>query len=336
MHVNKLEATARKLVVDSKGILAADESSRTITKRLESIGIPSSERTRREWRELLFTTPNIQRFISGVILFDETIRQNASDGTPFPKLLWRKGIIPGIKVDTGAYPFAEHPGEKLTEGLDGLRERLVEYVELGAQFSKWRAVISIGEGIPTQACIDTNAHALARFAVLSQEAGLVPIVEPEVLMEGKHPIERHAQETERMLAAVFDALQRERISLRGIILKPNMVASGLEAKLQANPTAVAQATIRVLRKVVPPEVPGIVFLSGGLTPEQATVNLHAINSQGKQPWQLSYSFGRALQGEALATWGGKTANVKVAQEEFYRRAELVSSARDGRLVLVSR
>jgi len=324
MNVDKLDATARRLVADSKGILAADESSRTIAKRLESIGIPSTERTRREWRELLFTTPNIQRFISGVILFDETIRQNASDGTPFPKLLWRKGIIPGIKVDTGVYPFAEHPGEKLTEGLDGLRERLVEYVELGAQFSKWRAVISIGEGIPTQACIDANAHTLARFALLSQEAGLVPIVEPEVLMEGNHPIERHAQETERTLAAVFDAL-------RGIILKPNMVASGLEAKVQANPTVVAQATIRVLRKVVPPEVPGIVFLSGGLTPEQATVNLHAINSQGKQPWQLSYSFGRALQGEALSAWGGKSEHLKAAQEEFYTRAKLVSLARDGGL-----
>ena len=331
MNVDKLDATARRLVAESKGILAADESSRTITRRLESIGIPSSERTRREWRELLFTTPNIQRFISGVILFDETIRQNASDGTPFPKLLWRKGIIPGIKVDTGVYPFAEHPGEKLTEGLDGLRERLVEYVELGAQFSKWRAVISIGEGIPTQACIDANAHTLARFALLSQEAGLVPIVEPEVLMEGNHPIERHAQETERTLAAVFDALQTDRITLRGIILKPNMVASGLEAKVQANPTVVAQATIRVLRKVVPPEVPGIVFLSGGLTPEQATVNLHAINSQGKQPWQLSYSFGRALQGEALSAWGGKSEHLKAAQEEFYTRAKLVSLARDGGL-----
>jgi len=331
MNVDKLEATASRLVADSKGILAADESSGTIAKRLESIGIPSTERTRRDWRELLFTTPNIQRFISGVILFDETIRQNASDGMPFPKLLLEKGMIPGIKVDTGAHPFAEHPGEKLTEGLDGLRERLSEYVELGAQFSKWRAVISVGEGIPTQACIDANAQALARFALLSQEAGLVPIVEPEVLMEGKHPIERHAQETERTLAAVFEALQTDRIKLRGIILKPNMVASGLEVEVQASPTAVAQTTIRVLNTVVPPEVPGIVFLSGGLTPEQATVNLHAINSQGKQPWQLSYSFGRALQGEALSAWGGKSEHLKAAQEEFYTRAKLVSLARDGGL-----
>lgn len=331
MNIRKLEITAGKLVAKSKGVLAADESTGTITKRLANINVTSTEANRRGWRDLLFTTQGIQRYISGVILFDETIRQKTADGTPFPVLLRRRGIIPGIKVDIGAKDLALFPGEKVTEGLDGLRERLAEYVTLGATFTKWRAVITLGKEIPTQACIDANAHALARFAALSQEAGLVPIVEPEVLMEGKHTIGRHEEATTRTLTSVFSQLHAYRILLSGMLLKPNMVASGLEAKTQASPTTVAKATIRTFRKTVPREVPGIVFLSGGLTPEQATINLNAINRLGKQPWELSYSFGRALQGEALTTWGGKRANVKAAQEEFYRRARLVSAGRDGRL-----
>lgn len=333
MNARKLETTAGRLVAKSKGILAADESSGTIAKRLDSIKVASTERNRRNWRGLLFTTPGIQRYISGVILFDETIRQRAENGTPFPKLLKRRGIIPGIKVDKGAHPLANFPQEKVTEGLDGLRERLEEYVRLGAEFTKWRAVITMGRGLPTLECIDANAQALALFAALSQEAGLVPIVEPEVLMEGKHTIARHEEATQLTLRRVFAELAKYRVILSGMLLKPNMVASGLEAKVQASPSAVAEASVRAFRKTVPREVPGVVFLSGGLTPEQATLNLNALNSSGPQPWQLSYSFGRALQGEALRMWAGKSANVKAAQEEFYRRAKLVSSARDGRLEL---
>jgi len=332
MDVRKLESTARQLVAKSKGILAADESSGTIAKRFDSIGVASTERNRRDWRELLFVADGVHNFISGVILFDETIRQKSQGGVPFPKLLRKRGILPGIKVDTGAKDLALFPGEKVTEGLDGLRERLTEYVRLGATFTKWRAVITLGRGIPTQTCIDSNAHALARFAALSQEVGLVPIVEPEVLMEGSHTITRHEETTIATLTSVFAELHEARVLLTGMLLKPNMVASGLEAQAQTSPQEVAQATVRVLLRTVPPEVPGIVFLSGGLTPEQATTNLQAINAQGKQPWELSYSFGRALQGEALTTWGGKPDNVKDAQTEFYRRAQLVSMARDGRLM----
>lgn len=331
MNRTKLVSVAKKLVAPGKGILAADESSGTIKKRLDSINVPSTQRNRRDWRELLFATKGIGEFISGVILFDETIRQKAKSGTPFPKLLRLRGIIPGIKVDKGVHPLVGFPQEKVTEGLDGLRERLEEYVKLGVGFTKWRAVITVGRGIPTQACIDANAHALARFAALSQEAGLVPIVEPEVLMEGKHTITRHEHATAQTLKAVFAELKKYRVLLGGMLLKPSMVASGLAAAQQVSPEVVARATIRTFRTTVPFAVPGIMFLSGGLTPEDATVNLNALNSIGKQPWELSYSFGRALQGEALKTWGGEQVNVAAAQEEFYRRAQLVSAGRSGRL-----
>lgn len=331
MNKGKLASIAKKLVAPGKGILAADESTPTIKKRLDSINVESTEKTRRDYRGMLFATRGIEQFISGVILFDETIRQGAGDGTPFPKLLAKRGIIPGIKVDKGAKDLASFPKEKVTEGLDGLRERLAEYYELGARFTKWRAVISIGRGIPTKQCIDANAHALARFATLSQEAGLVPIVEPEVLMTGTHTITRHAEVTLKTLEVVFSELKKYKILLSGIILKPNMVASGLDSSNQVSTEVVARTTIDVFRKIIPKQVPGVCFLSGGLSPETATQHLDSMNQLGKQPWELSFSFGRALQGEALETWGGKEENVPSAQKAFYRRALRVSAARYGKL-----
>lgn len=325
-----LAATARALVAPGKGILAADESSGTIEKRLKNINVPSNEENRRAYRELLFTTPGLGESISGVILYDETIRQKASDGTPFVEVLKRQDILAGIKVDEGATALAGFPGEKVTEGLDGLRERLAEYVKLGARFTKWRAVITIGKQIPTQTCLESNAHALARFAALSQEAGLVPIVEPEVLMDGDHTIERCEEVTETTQKAVFTALSDHRVALKSMLLKPNMVVSGKECPQQAGAQQVAEATLRCLRRCVPAAVPGVVFLSGGLSDEAATQFLNEMNKLGGAPWQLSYSFGRALQAPALKAWKGQAGNVAAAQKALYHRGKCNSAARSGK------
>jgi fructose-bisphosphate aldolase, class I len=326
---HELEQTARALVAEGKGILAADESDGTIKKRFDSIDVESTEENRRAYRELLFTTPGVEEFISGVILFDETIRQSDSDGAPFPQLLDGRGIIPGIKVDKGAKPLANAGGETVTEGLDGLRDRLDEYRGLGARFTKWRAVITIGKDIPSEYCIWTNAHALARFAALSQEAGLVPIVEPEVLMDGEHTIERSFEVTSRTLHAVFTELRDQRVEPEGMLLKPNMVLSGYSASEQAGHEEVAETTVRCLRRHVPAAVPGIVFLSGGQSDEDATANLNAMNALGPHPWELSFSYGRALQAPALKAWRGEAANVEEAQKAFYRRAKFNGAARSG-------
>jgi fructose-bisphosphate aldolase class I len=325
----ELHETAKALVAEGKGILAADESTSTIKKRFDSIDLESTEDTRRAYRELLFTTPGVEEYISGVILYDETIRQSASDGTPFPKLLADHGIIPGIKVDLGAKPLALAEGETITEGLDGLRERFAEYYELGARFSKWRATYSIDAERPSEYCVWTNAHALARYATLSQEAGIVPIVEPEVLMDGDHSIERAANATGRAQQALFTELHDQRVDLYGTLLKPNMVLSGYEASGRAGIDEVAEATLDVLTRHVPAAVPGIVFLSGGQTDEDATAHLNAMNSRGPLPWELSFSYGRALQAPAINAWGGDPANVEEAQKAFYRRAKFNSAARTG-------
>jgi fructose-bisphosphate aldolase class I len=329
MSTDELQATAQALVAPGKGILAADESSGTIKKRFTSIGVESTEEQRRAYRELLFTTEGAEEFISGVILYDETIRQRAADGTPLPKVLEDRGIIPGIKVDTGTTALAGFEGEKVTEGLDGLRDRLASYRELGARFTKWRAVITIGEGIPTFGCVAANAEPLARFAALSQEAGLVPIVEPEVLMDGDHPIERCDQATRATLQEVFAALRRHRVHLPGMLLKPNMVVSGSDAPAQAGVGEVAAATLACLRDHVPASVPGIVFLSGGQSDEAATAHLNAMNQLGGAPWQLSFSYGRALQAPALKAWKGEAANAAAAQRAFHHRARLNGAARSG-------
>jgi fructose-bisphosphate aldolase, class I len=329
MATQSLAETARALVAPGKGILAADESPPTIEKRFQKINVESTEDNRRAYREMLFTTPGIGDHISGVILYDETIRQKAADGTLFPQILENAGVIPGIKVDKGAKPLAGSLDEKVTEGLDGLRDRLAEYLELGARFTKWRAVIEIGEGIPTYHCIHANAHALGRFAALSQEAGLVPIVEPEVLMDGAHSIGRCYETTEWMLKETFQELFFQRVELEGMLLKPNMVLSGKGASEQAGVEEVAQATVRCLRSAVPAAVPGIVFLSGGQSAEVATAHLNAMNAMGEHPWQLSFSFARALQGPALETWRGDEGNVQVAQEIFAHRARMNSAARSG-------
>ena len=329
MDLEELERTARALVAPGKGILAADESTGTIKKRFESIGLESTEETRRAYREMLFTTPGMEAFISGVIMFDETLRQSTSGGVAFTKVLEGAGVIPGIKVDTGAKPLAGFPGEQVTEGLDGLRERLAEYRELGARFTKWRAVMTIGPGIPTQTCIDSNAEALARFAALSQEAGLVPIVEPETLMDGDHTIDRHYDATRRTLEALFDRLFAHRVELTGTLLKTNMVLSGKSAPEQAGVHEVARRTMRVLRETVPPAVPGIVFLSGGQTDEAATAHLSEMNRVGGVPWELSFSYGRALQAPALKAWRGKPENMEAGQRAFYHRARLNGAARGG-------
>jgi fructose-bisphosphate aldolase, class I len=329
MGVHDLAATAKGLVAPGKGILAADESDGTIKKRFDSIGVESTEENRRAYRDMLFTSEGAAEHISGVILFDETIRQSSADGTPFPKLLEQQGIIPGIKVDKGAKALANAPGEQITEGLDGLRERLAEYVELGARFTKWRAVITIGDEIPSEYCLWTNAHALARFAGLSQEAGLVPIVEPEALMDGDHSIERSYQVTSRMLNAVFTELHDQRIELEGMLLKTNMVLSGYAASDRAGVDEVAAQTIRCLRRNVPAAVPGIVFLSGGQTDEDATAHLNAMNAIGDHPWELSFSYGRALQAPALKAWAGDPANVAAGQQAYLHRAKMNGLARSG-------
>ena len=329
MDVQQLQSTAEALVADGKGILAADESTGTIKKRLDSIGVESTEETRRAYRELLFTTEGAEEFISGVIMFDETIRQSASDGTPFPRLLESKGIIPGIKVDEGAKPLALADGETITEGLDGLRSRLAEYGELGARFAKWRATYSIADDKPSEYCVWTNAHALARYAGLCQEAGLVPIVEPEVLQDGTHTIEQSRKATGRVLQAVYTELHDQRIDFRGTLLKPNMVLSGYEASDRASADEVADVTLECFYKHVPAAVPGIVFLSGGQSDEDATAHLNAMNARGAHPWELSFSYGRALQAAALKAWAGKPENIEAAQRAFYHRAKMNSAARTG-------
>jgi fructose-bisphosphate aldolase, class I len=327
--MSDLHEIAKALVAEGKGILAADESSGTIKKRFDSISVESTEENRRAYRELLFTTEGAEEFISGVILYDETIRQSSADGTPFPKLLESKGMIPGIKVDMGAKPLAGAPEETVTEGLDGLRERLSEYRELGAKFTKWRAVISIGEGRPSDYAIWTNAHALARFAALSQEAGLVPIVEPEVLMDGAHTIDESYRVTVRTLQALFTELFDQRVEREGLLLKTNMVVSGYDSTGQADVDTVSDETIRALRNTVPAAVPGVVFLSGGMSDEDATARLNAMNQRGPHPWQLSFSYGRALQAPALKAWQGDPANVEAAQQAYYRRAKFNGAARTG-------
>jgi fructose-bisphosphate aldolase class I len=329
MSLGELESVARTLVAPGKGILAADESSPTIEKRFKAIDLPSTEENRRAYRELLFTTPGVSEFISGVILYDETIRQRSADGMPFTEVLERQGIVPGIKVDEGAKALIGFPGEKITEGLDGLRGRLPEYRALGARFAKWRAVIDIGAGIPTRYCLQANAHALARYAALCQESGLVPIVEPEVLMDGAHTIERCEEVTTEVLSLVYAELTSHRVALEGTLLKPNMAVSGKGCPAQAGAAQVAEATVRTLSRVVPPAVPGIVFLSGGQTPRQATEHLSAMNAMGKHPWELSFSYGRALQDPVLKAWRGKAANVPAAKEAFLLRARLNGAARHG-------
>lgn len=332
MDINVLKQTAKALVVPGKGILAADESTKTIQKRLEKIGIQSTPDTNLAYRSMLFTTPGIEQYISGVILYDETIRQSI-DGISVPKYLESKGILPGIKVDLGAVEMVNSPGEKITNGLDGLKDRLVEYKNMGAKFAKWRAVITIGEGIPTDTCIESNAEALARYASLCQEQNIVPIVEPEVLMDGDHDLAKCKEVTTKTLKIVFDKLRAHKVFLEGILLKPNMVISGKEAATKSSAEEIAKATIEVFKAVVPLEVPGIVFLSGGQTPDEATENLAAITKIGPADagWQLSYSYGRALQDEALKTWAGKEENIPVAQQAFLERAKKVSEARSTRL-----
>lgn len=328
---NQLIKTAKALVAPGKGILAADESGGTIKKRFDTIGVESTEENRRAYREILFTTSGAEEFISGVILYDETIRQSASDGTtPFPEVLKKNGIIPGIKVDTGAKALAFSPNEKVTEGLDGLRERFQEYYGMGARFSKWRGVITIGEGIPTDYCLHVNAHALACYAVLSQEAGIVPIVEPEVLMDADNTLEICNSVTERTLKAVFNELRLQKVLLEGMLLKPNMIISGKKCSKQSTKEEIAAATIALFKKVVPSEVPGIVFLSGGQSDIEATVNLNEMNKTKGLPWELSFSYGRALQSSVLAAWGGKTTNVDAAKKAFYHRAKMNSQARFGK------
>ncbi|MEO6184528.1 MAG: class I fructose-bisphosphate aldolase [Verrucomicrobiota bacterium] len=324
-----LASLAKQLVEPGKGILAADESNSTIEKRFQSVDVISNEETRRDYRELLCTTPDLSEFISGVILFDETIRQKTSDGTSFPEMLSNAGIIPGIKVDKGAKLLANFSGEKVTEGLDGLRERFAEYVQLGAKFAKWRAVLSVGEKIPTDFCIEANAHALGRYAALAQEAGLVPIVEPEVLMKGTHPIERCFEVTETALEAVFRALFAHKVRLEEMLLKPSMVIAGQDCPKQSNVRQVAEATLLCLRETVPAAMPGIVFLSGGQSEELATAHLNAMNEIGGAPWELSFSYGRALQSPVLKLWRGDPKQVLAAQNALLHRARMNGAARRG-------
>jgi len=329
MDIATLSATAKALVAPGKGILAADESGGTIKKRFDSISVESTEDNRRDYREMLFTAKNVGDYISGVILFDETIRQDAADGTSLVKLLEGQGIIPGIKVDLGAKPLAGADGETVTEGLDGLRERLAEYHSLGARFAKWRATYTITDSLPSAYCIDVNAHAMARYAALCQEAGIVPIVEPEVLMDGEHTIQRSFDVTSAVLDALYEELFLQRVRLDGTLLKPNMVLSGYSCPQQASVEEVAEASVRCFRATVPAAVPGIVFLSGGQSDELATAHLNAMNQLGSLPWELSFSYGRALQAPALKAWKGEVANVDAGRNAFLHRAKLNSAARSG-------
>jgi fructose-bisphosphate aldolase class I len=330
MDAKQLAETAQAMVAPGKGILAADESGGTIKKRFDTIKVESTEDNRRAYRELLFTTAGIEDFISGVILFDETIRQSTADGTPFAEVLSDKGIIPGIKVDTGAKQLAlAEKGETVTEGLDGLRERLAEYYELGARFAKWRATYVISDTLPSQLAFDVNAHALARYAALCQEANIVPIVEPEVLMEGNHTIDRSDEVTEAAHQALYDSLYEHRIFLEGSLLKPNMVLPGYDSKKQVSDEEIARRTVDNFRRNVPAAVPGIVFLSGGQSDEQATARLNEMNKLGPHPWELSFSYGRALQAPTLKEWKGEASNVGAAQAAFAHRAKCNSAARSG-------
>jgi fructose-bisphosphate aldolase class I len=331
MIAQELVNTAKKLVAGDKGLLAMDESTPTCNKRFAKVGIPQTVEARRDYRELIVTTPGLEDYISGAILTDETIRQKTLDGLPFVKVLDDAGVIPGIKVDAGAKDMAAHLGEKITEGLDGLRERLAEYSEMGARFAKWRAVITIGDGIPSRSCIEANALALARYAALCQEAGLVPIVEPEVLMDGDHTLERCTEVTEEVLHTVFDQLFRQRVILEGMLLKPNMALPGLDCPKQEDTNVVADITVRCLLRTVPAAVPGITFLSGGQSAELASARLNAMNVSFKSrlPWALSFSYARAIQQPALEIWRGKEINVPAAQEALYHRAKCNGAARRG-------
>ena len=331
MNTQQLIDTARKMVADDKGLLAMDESNPTCNKRFARLGIPQTVEARRAWRELIVTTPGLGECISGAILYDETIRQQKKDGTPFVKVITYAGIIPGIKVDTGAKDLAAHPGEKITEGLDGLRDRLAEYFQMGARFAKWRAVIAVGDGIPSRGCIESNAQALARYAALCQEAGLVPVVEPEVLMDGEHSLDRCREATEEVLRTVFTELYAQRVMLEGMILKPNMVLPGLTCPKQESVDEVADATVRCLLRAVPAAVPGIAFLSGGQPGELASARLNAMNVRFKSrlPWAVAFSFARAIQQPAMEIWRGKESNVLAAQQALSHRARCNRAARRG-------
>jgi fructose-bisphosphate aldolase class I len=331
MNAQELIDTARAMVAGDKGLLAMDESTPTCDKRFRKLGIPLTVEARRAWRELIVTTPDLGESISGAILFDETIRQHKKDGTSFVKAIADAGIIPGIKVDAGAKDMAGHPGEKITEGLDGLRDRLAEYFQMGARFAKWRAVIAVGQGIPSRAAIEANAQALARYAALCQEAGLVPVVEPEVLMEGDHTLERCGEVTEEVQRTVFSQLYTQGVMLEGMILKPNMVLPGAACPTQETVEAVADATVRCLLRAVPAAVPGIAFLSGGQSPELASARLNAMNVrfQSRLPWALAFSFARAIQQPAMEIWRGEEAHVLAAQQALYHRARCNRAARRG-------
>jgi fructose-bisphosphate aldolase class I len=331
MKAHAILDTAQALVAGDKGLLAMDESVPTCNRRFAALGIPQTDEARRAYRELIVTTPNLGECISGAILYDQTIHQETKAGIPFVKVLIDAGIIPGIKVDAGAKDLAGHPGEKITEGLDGLRERLAEYSQMGARFAKWRAVIAVGNGIPSRGCIEANAQALARYAALCQEAGLVPVVEPEVLMDGDHTLARCAQITEEVLRAVFEQLYLQRVMLEGMILKPNMVVPGLACSAQATADEVADATVNCLLRAVPAAVPGIAFLSGGQPSELASARLNAMNVRfkGHLPWALAFSFARAIQQPALEIWRGETSNVPAAQQALFHRADCDRAARRG-------
>lgn len=331
MSTQALIATAKLLVADDKGLLAIDESTSTCNKRFAAQGIPQTEDARRAYRELIVTTPRLNECISGVILYDETIRQHTKDGTPFVKVLADRGILVGIKVDTGAKELAGHAGERVTEGLDGLRDRLTEYAGMGARFAKWRAVIAIGDGVPSRACVEANAHALARYAALSQEAGLVPAVEAEVLMDGSHSLERNRDVTENVLRTVFDQLYEQGVVLEGLLLKPNMVLPGLQGAEQPSVDVIADETVACLLRAVPAAVPGIAFLSGGQSGELASARLNAMNLRfaSRLPWALAFSFARAIQRPALEIWHGEEARVPAAQRALYRRAADNRAARRG-------
>ncbi len=325
-----LHNIAKHMVADHKGLLAADESTPSATKRLDSIGLESTEETRRQYRNLFLTTPELGEYISGVILYEETLTQKADDGTPFLEVLKNHGVIPGIKVDKGAHDLAGFPGEKVTDGLDKLRDRFAEYYAMGCRFAKWRAVIKIdGAELPTEQCLSANAHALTRYAALAQEAGIVPVVEPEVLIEGPHDIKRSEAVTTTTLQIMFDELKKYKVDLKGLILKSSMVISGNECPEQATPEEIGEATIRCFKDAVPKEVPGIVFLSGGQTAVQATENLNAVNKLNDGPWTISFSFARALQGDPLQVWHGKAENLAAAQAEFMKRMKANHAANQG-------
>ncbi len=326
MTLQELQGTAKAMVAKGKGILAMDESNPTCGRRFKKLGIENTVENRRAWRDLLLTTPKLSDYISGAILYDETIRQSTTDGTPFPQYMTKHGIIPGIKVDTGAKDLAGFPGEKVTEGLDGLRERLVEYKGMGARFAKWRAVITIGKGIPTKACIHANAHALARYAALCQEAGIVPIVEPEVLIDGDHTIDRCYDVTSETLSAVFAELKEQQVRMEGMVLKPSMVISALDCPQQASVEQVAEKTVDCLLKNIPKNVGGVAFLSGGQSNTRATAHLNAMNTRKDLPWRLTFSYARALQQAAMETWLGKSGNMAAAQKLLHHRAKLNGTA----------